>query len=57
MDLIPFAEFSHNMRKYSTIGKSLFEVLYGFNPLYSVNSALETKVPIVAEHLQLIHII
>ena len=43
------------MWKHSTTGKSLFEVLYRFNPLYLVDLALETKVPIVAEHLQLIH--
>ena len=54
VDLIPFAEFSHNTRKHSATGKSPFEVLYGFNPPYLANLALETKVPTVVEHIQMI---
>ena len=54
VDLLPFTEFSHNTQKHSTTGKSLFEVLYGFNPPYLVDLALETKVPVVTEQLQLI---
>ena len=54
MDLIPFAEFSHNMRKHSATGRSLFEVLYGYNPPYSADSALETKVPAIAERIRAI---
>lgn len=54
VNLLPFTEFSHNTRKHSATGKSPFEVLYGFNPPYLVDSALETKVPAVTEHLQLI---
>ena len=54
VDLLPFAEFSHNTQKHSTIGKSPFKVLYGFNLPYLVDSALETKVPVVTECLQLI---
>ena len=53
-DLIPFAELSHNTWKHSATGRSLFKVLYRFNPPYSANSALETKVPAVAEHIQMI---
>ncbi|ETW75353.1 hypothetical protein HETIRDRAFT_247951, partial [Heterobasidion irregulare TC 32-1] len=54
VDLLPFAGFSHNMQKHSTTGKSFFEVLYGFNPLYSADTALETKVPVVAECIRMI---
>ena len=45
VDLIPFAEFSHNTQKHSATGRLPFEILYGFNPPYSADSALETKVP------------
>ena len=51
---MPFAEFSHNTRKHSTTGKLLFEILYGFNPPYSADTALETKVPAVAECIWII---
>ena len=54
VDLLPFAEFSHNTLKHSATGKSPFIVLYGFNPPYSVDSALETKVPEVTDRLRLI---
>ena len=54
VDLLPFAEFSNNTRKHSTTSKSPFEVLYGFNLPYLVDSALEAKVPAVTKHLQLI---
>lgn len=54
VDLLPFAEFSHNTQRHSATGKLPFEILYGFNPPYSVDSALETKVPTVTECLQLI---
>ena len=52
VDLLPFTEFSHNTQKHSATGKLLFEIPYGFNPPYSVNSALETKVLMVTERLQ-----
>ena len=54
IDLIPFTEFSHNKQKHSAIGRSPFEILYRFNPPYSANSALETKVPAITEHIQII---
>ena len=53
-DLIPFAEFSHNSQKHSATRRSPFKVLYGFNPPYSANSALETKVPAIAERIRAI---
>ena len=40
------------MWKHSAIGRSQFKVLYGFNPPYSADTALETKVPTVAEHIR-----
>ena len=54
VDLISFVEFSHNTWKHSATGRSLFKVLYRYNPPYSADSALETKVPAVAEHIQII---
>ena len=54
VDLIPFAEFSHNMQKHSATKKLPFEILYSFNPPYSADSALETKVPMVAKQIQMI---
>ena len=54
VDLLPFTEFSHNTQKHSTTGKLLFEILYGFNPPYSADSVLETKVPTVVKRIQLI---
>ena len=54
VDLLLFVEFSHNTWKHSTTGKSPFEILYGFNPPYSADTALETKVPTVAERIRMI---
>ena len=42
------------MWKHSATGRSPFKVLYGYNPPYSADSALDTKVPAVAEHIQII---
>ena len=42
------------MRKHSATGRSPFEVLYGFNPPYLADSALETKVPAIAERIRAI---
>ena len=54
VDLIPFTEFSHNMQKHSATGRSPFKILYSFNPPYLADSALETKVPAIAECIWII---
>ena len=51
VDLILFAEFSHNAQKHYATRKSLFKILYSFNLPYLADSALETKVPVVVECL------
>ena len=42
------------MQKHSATKKLPFEILYSFNPPYSADSALETKVPMVAKQIQMI---
>ena len=54
MELLSFAEFAHNSRQHSATGKSPFEILYGYNPPYSADVALNTNVPAVAARIKAI---
>ena len=50
LELLPFAEFTHNNRQHSATWKSPFEVLMGYQPHFTL-MPITTKAPSAEEHL------
>jgi len=50
LDMLPFAEFTHNNRQHSVTHKAPFEVLMGYQPHFTLNP-ISTKAPTAEEHL------
>jgi hypothetical protein len=51
-DLLPFAEFAHNVRAHSATGCSPFQVWYGFQPEFLPPVNFTSRIPSVEEHLK-----
>jgi transposase InsO family protein len=51
-DLIPFMEFAHNARPHSAMGKSPFEVWYGFTPTFIPPLQVGSNNPTVESRLK-----
>ena len=52
VDLLPFAEFAHNVRSHSATGQSPFQVWYGFQPEFLPPISFSTSIPAVEERLK-----
>src|ERR1700679_3293662 len=46
-DLLPFAEFAHNVRAHSATGQSPFQVWYGYQPEFIPPLSFATQIPTV----------
>ena len=45
-DLLPFAEFAHNVWSYSATSKSPFQIWYGFQPEFLPPVNLASQIPV-----------
>jgi hypothetical protein len=52
VDLLPFAEFAHNVRAHSATGQSPFQVWYGFQPEFIPPVNFATHLPAVEDRLK-----
>jgi len=53
-ELLPFAEFAHNVRKHSATGQSPFQVWYGFQPEFIPPVNFATHLPVVEDRLKVL---
>jgi len=53
-ELLPFAEFAHNVRKHSATGQSPFQVWYGFQPEFIPPVNFATHLPTVEDCLKVL---
>ena len=53
-DLLPFAEFAHNVRSHSATSKSPFQIWYGFQPEFLPPVNLASRIPVVEERLKIL---
>ena len=55
VDLLPTAEFVVNSRLNSATGHTLFELLYGYTPDFTIPAGRPTGIPLVDKRLQHLH--
>jgi len=53
-DLLPFAEFAHNVRAHSATGQSPFQVWYGYQPEFIPPLSFATQIPTVEIRLKVL---